>query len=195
MRPVTHSSVRRTLREITVDDVDALHAIHGSAEVTRHLSFESRTRDQVGVIVARAVVAATVRPRSEYALAVTGRADGRLIGFARLATEPQRAATVGFALHPGHWGRGYGTDVVRALLVLGFDGLGTHRVWAARSPTTRRRARSCSAWAWRRRTASATTCKYAAPGATRSSTPCWNTSTERAGTPSPGDRSRPAGRR
>lgn len=32
------------------------------------------------------------------------------------------------------WGVGYGTETVRALLGLGFEELGLHRVWAARSP-------------------------------------------------------------
>jgi len=126
MYPVERSSARLGLRELTPDDVDAVHAIYGSAEATEHLSFEPRTRDQVKKIVARSIDAATATPRTEYALAVIKRDTAELIGFGRLATDPhqQRGATMGFALRPDVWGRGYGVETVRLLLSVGFDDLG-----------------------------------------------------------------------
>lgn len=61
---------------------------------------------------------------------------GGLIGFARLALDPhqQQGATIGFALRPDAWGVGYGVETVRLLLEVGFDELGLHRIWGARSP-------------------------------------------------------------
>ncbi|WP_049567646.1 GNAT family N-acetyltransferase [Streptomyces sp. SBT349] len=134
MHPVSYTSERLVLRELTVDDVDAVHAIYGSQQATAHLSFEPRSRDQVGHIVARSMVAAVAAPRSEFALAACERERGRLVGYVRLALEGQQAATIGFALHPDVWGIGYGTELVRALLGFGFDSLKLHRIWAARSP-------------------------------------------------------------
>ncbi|MFD7581618.1 GNAT family N-acetyltransferase [Kitasatospora sp. NPDC059817] len=81
-------------------------------------------------------------PRTEYGLAVTHLGEHRLIGYARLATEPQQAATVGFALHPAEWGKGLGTATVHLLCALGFDVLGMHRIWAARSPLNEASART-----------------------------------------------------
>ncbi|WP_367038857.1 hypothetical protein [Streptomyces sp. Je 1-332] len=49
--------------------MDAVHAIYGSAEATEHLSFEPRSRDQVGQIVSRSIAAASKSPRDEHALA------------------------------------------------------------------------------------------------------------------------------
>ncbi|MGV9878435.1 GNAT family N-acetyltransferase [Streptomyces sp. NPDC003006] len=136
MYPVEHTSARLLLREIGIDDVDAVHAIYGSAEATQHLSFEPRTRDQVGQIIARSMVSATAEPRDEYCLAIDERNSGGLIGYARLALDPHqpKAATMGFALRPSAWGIGYGTETVRAVLALAFNTLGLHRVWAARAP-------------------------------------------------------------
>ncbi|UCM87648.1 GNAT family N-acetyltransferase [Streptomyces marincola] len=136
MRPVSRTSERLLLRELTVDDVDDVHAIYGDATATEHLSFEPRSRDQVAHIVARSMVSAFATPREEYALAVCERAGARLVGYARLAMDPhgQRAATIGFALRPDVWGAGYGTELVRALVALGFEDLGLHRLWAARAP-------------------------------------------------------------
>lgn len=135
MYPVSHTSQRLFLREIAIDDVHAVHAIYGSPEATKHLSFEPRTREQVGRIIARSIVSATVEPRVEYCLAMCERDGEELIGYARLALEGgERAGTIGFALHRAAWGVGYGTETVRALLALGFNDLGLHRVWAARAP-------------------------------------------------------------
>jgi hypothetical protein len=44
MYPVTRSSARLDLRELAIEDVDAVLAIYGSPEATEHLSFEPRTR-------------------------------------------------------------------------------------------------------------------------------------------------------
>jgi ribosomal-protein-alanine N-acetyltransferase len=134
MYPVSLTSARLCLRELTTDDVDAVHAVYGNPKATQHLSFEPRTREQVQRIVARSVVSAAEAQRQEYALGVCERDSGELIGFARLATEPQQAATIGFALRPDNWGKGMGTETVTALLTLGFDQLDLHRIWAARAP-------------------------------------------------------------
>lgn len=136
MYPVTRHDARLGLREFTMDDVEAVLAVYGSAEVTEHLSFTPRSRDDVSGIVARSMASATASPREEYALAVVERDGGEPIGFARLAIDPhqQRAATIGFALRPDAWGVGYGKETVRLLLALAFADLDLHRVWAARAP-------------------------------------------------------------
>lgn len=147
MYPVKRSNALLDLRELTIDDVGEVLAIYGSVEATEHLSFEPRTRDQVEQIVARSIAAATATPRTEYALAVVERSTAELIGFGRLATDPhqQRGATMGFALRPEAWGVGYGVETVRLLLSLGFDDLGLHRIWGARSPLNEASARTMAA--------------------------------------------------
>lgn len=147
MYPVTRSGPRIGLRELTMEDVDEVLAVYGSPETTEHLSFEPRTRDQVSQIVARSIASATEEPRTEYALAAIERDTGRLVGFGRIAMDPhqQRAATFGFALRPDAWGVGYGLETVRLLLGLGFDDLGLHRVWGARSPLNEASAKTMTA--------------------------------------------------
>ncbi|WP_329382686.1 GNAT family N-acetyltransferase [Streptomyces sp. NBC_01351] len=144
MHPVARRRSRLALRELGPADVDAVHAVHGSAEATRHLSFEPRTREQCAGIVARSIASAGAAPREEYAPAVTEGGEGPMIGFARLALDPHqhRAATMGFALRPDAWGVGHGTETVRLLLDLAFDDLDLHRVWAARAPENEASART-----------------------------------------------------
>jgi RimJ/RimL family protein N-acetyltransferase len=147
MYPVKRSSQRLDLRELSVEDVDAMFAIYGSIEATTHLSFEPRSHAEVGTIVARSMASATVTPRTEYALAVIERDSTELIGFGRVATDPhqQRGATCGFALRPDAWGVGYGLETVRLLLALGFENLDLHRIWGARSPINEASAKTMTA--------------------------------------------------
>ncbi|MGC5002630.1 GNAT family N-acetyltransferase [Streptomyces sp. DT203] len=147
MYPVNRSGPRLNLRELTLEDVDAVHAVYGSPEATEQLSFEPRTREQVSHIVARSIASATTNPRTEYALAVIARDTSELIGYGRLAIDPhqQRAATIGFALRPDAWGVGCGLETLRLLLSVGFDDLGFHRIWGARSPLNEASAKTMTA--------------------------------------------------
>ncbi|MFE0578120.1 GNAT family N-acetyltransferase [Streptomyces sp. NPDC058874] len=142
MTPVHLTGPNLALREVEPEDTDAILAIYGDPEATRYLSFEPRTPEQVQAIVDRSIASATDTPRTEYCLAITRRGEHRLIGYARLATEPQQAATIGFALHPAEWGKGLGTETVHLLCALGFRTLGLHRIWAARSPLNEASART-----------------------------------------------------
>ncbi|MEV7012652.1 GNAT family protein [Streptosporangium sp. NPDC051022] len=136
MRHVEISGTRLRLREVTVDDVDALHAVYGDSTATEHLPFDPRTREEVEGIVAEAIRAAETEPRRLYVLAVVDLEEQRTIGVARLHIEADHphSAEIGMGLRPDHWGRGIGTDLVRLILVLGFRHLRLHRVWGARSP-------------------------------------------------------------
>ncbi|MEU6451276.1 GNAT family protein [Streptomyces sp. NPDC046979] len=147
MYPVARSSARLVLRETDIGDVSGVHAIYGDAEATAHMSFEPRTRDQVGQIVAGWIASATAEPRTEYGLVVVERDTQHLVGVGRLAIDPhqQRAATMGFALRPDAWGVGYGLETVHLLLAATFLDLDLHRVWGARSPLNGASARTMTA--------------------------------------------------
>lgn len=134
MNQVSIVGPQLSLRELREDDTDALLAVYGSEQATEHLSFEPRTREQVETIVADTIRHASAEPRTVYGLAITLSDSPGLVGYARLAVEAHRAGQIGFALSPEHWGRGYGAETVRLLLLLGFRDLGLHRIWGARSP-------------------------------------------------------------
>ncbi|NGO49185.1 GNAT family N-acetyltransferase [Streptomyces ureilyticus] len=147
MYPARRSGPRLGLRELAAEDVDAVLAVYSSPEATEHLSIDPPTREQVAQVVSQSIASATVTPRTEYQLAVVERNTDKLIGSGRLATDPhqQRGATMGFALHPDAWGVGYGLETVRLLLGLGFEDLGLHRIWGARSPLNEASAKTMAA--------------------------------------------------
>ncbi|MGQ0838197.1 GNAT family N-acetyltransferase [Actinokineospora sp.] len=125
---------RTRLREFRVDDLDASLSVVGDDRVTRFLSFDSLSREIQAERLAGAIQRASLNPRTEFYLAVTGRADDQLIGFVRLGLGGVRAAKLGYAIAADHWGHGYATDAARTLIEFGFGELGLHRISAAIGP-------------------------------------------------------------
>jgi len=60
------------------------------------------------------------------------RAEGRLIGACSLAvgSGEHQEGWIGYCLRRQAWGQGYATEAARALLGLGFEHLGLHRIFA-----------------------------------------------------------------
>ena len=98
---------------------DAL-TVTGDDRVTRWLSFDSSDRASTQSMIANAVKAAQVQPRTEHYLAISLPSEPhRVIGFARLALGGVKAAKLGYAAHADHQGHGYATDATRTLIDYG----------------------------------------------------------------------------
>ncbi len=145
MYPVKLVAETVLLRELSTDDIGDLYKVYGDGDATRHLSFEPRSIQQVEGIVKSAIASAANDERSEYMLALANITDDELIGAARLAIGEYQSAQIGFALRPDQWGRGKGIETVRLLERLGFNELGLHRIWGARSPSNEASARTMRA--------------------------------------------------
>lgn len=117
-----------------VDDVAAVHAYQSLPEVCRYVPFEPRTRAEVAERLATPEkVRSTLAEAGETLYLVVVRRDtGELIGDVILhwQSAEHRCGEVGYVLHPDHAGQGYATEAARAVLGLGFDELGLHRVIA-----------------------------------------------------------------
>jgi RimJ/RimL family protein N-acetyltransferase len=120
---------RLLLRPLQADDTEALYAYRSRADVCRFLLHEPQSRDQVA--------ARATNSRSELtdegqvlSLAVIERATDTLIGDVVLIwrSREHRGGEIGYVLNPAHAGNGYATEAGAALLRLGFDELGLHRI-------------------------------------------------------------------
>ncbi|WP_232376395.1 GNAT family N-acetyltransferase [Amycolatopsis aidingensis] len=132
--PLDIEGERVRLREFAGTDAEALYGIIGDPRVAALLSFDAHTRAEVRELLDGIVERAGRRPRPDYTLAITSRADGQLVGFALLIPTGTSAAKLGYAVAYQHRGKGYTTDAIRALLNLGFGSLGLHRISASLGP-------------------------------------------------------------
>ncbi len=139
MTPLDGGKVR--LRDFSENDLDDVAAIIGDDRVTHWLAFDSRSRDGAASMIAAAMDAARIVPRTEFYLASADSSTDRVIGFGRLALGGIRSAKLGYAIHADHWGQGYATATARTLVEFGFGELGLHRITAAVGPENQRSAR------------------------------------------------------
>jgi RimJ/RimL family protein N-acetyltransferase len=124
---------RLLLRPLTFGDVDALLAYRSRPDVCRYLPFEPMDRQ---VIVDRlgeqwAVTALTDEGQS-LTLGVELVETGELVGDVILFWHSRlhRGGELGYVFNPHFAGRGYATEAANAVLRLGFDDLGLHRIIA-----------------------------------------------------------------
>ena len=61
---------------------------------------------------------------------MTRREDGVLVGDVMFIwqSEEDRCGEIGYVIDPAHAGRGYATEAARAMLAMGFEQLGMHRM-------------------------------------------------------------------
>lgn len=124
---------RLLLRPITADDAAAMHAYKSDEESVRYVPYGPLERADVEERIAT-TWSNTVFAREGDAvcLAVEDRASGALSGDVVLfwRSERDRTGEIGYIFDPRFAGRGYAAEAVGALLELGFERLGLHRIAA-----------------------------------------------------------------
>jgi RimJ/RimL family protein N-acetyltransferase len=122
---------RLLLRPFAPGDLDALAAIHGDERVVRYLYWDVRDRATLaGVLEEKARRTRLEREDDALNLAAVLPGTGALVADLTLiwTSEEHHQGEVGYILHPAHEGCGYATEGARAMLALGFEGLGLHRI-------------------------------------------------------------------
>ncbi|GAA3664983.1 GNAT family protein [Nonomuraea antimicrobica] len=122
---------RLHLRPYTHDDLDAVNAYESLPDVTRYLYWDTRDRDTSRTFLDKKTTRTAITEEGDAIdLAVTLATTGRLIGNCLLiwTNRENRQGEIGYILHPDHHGHGYATEAARAMLALGFTGLGLHRI-------------------------------------------------------------------
>jgi RimJ/RimL family protein N-acetyltransferase len=113
--------------------VDAVFAYRQLPEVARYLLDEPLSRDAVTQAVqARIGQGDFAGEGSKIFLAVELEDTGRLVGEMSLLLRDRasRQGEIGYIVHPEVQGRGLATEAAGALLGLGFERLGLHRIYA-----------------------------------------------------------------
>ena len=122
---------RLLLRPFAPDDLDGLVAIHADPDVVRYLYWDVRDRDELrGVLQDKAARSLLAKEGDALNLAAVVAETGELAGDVTLfwRSAEHRAGEVGYIFNLAFGGRGYATEAARAMLRLGFEGLGLHRI-------------------------------------------------------------------
>jgi RimJ/RimL family protein N-acetyltransferase len=130
-------TARLALRPFRPDDLEAVLDLESRADVVRYLMWEPMDRAAAEKLVQRRQAQTTIDGEgSAIVIAATVPPEDRVIGefMLRLSSEAHRQGEIGWTLHPDVQGRGLATEGAEALLRLGFDALGLHRIIADADP-------------------------------------------------------------
>jgi RimJ/RimL family protein N-acetyltransferase len=125
---------RLDLRPHRMEDLDDLLAFHSDPEVVRYVPWPVRNREQVrAALEVKLTQDALTEPGQWLVLAIELRETSTVIGEVLLKWDSQinRQGELGYALHAGYQGRGLAAEAARAMLRLGFEDLGLHRIQAS----------------------------------------------------------------
>lgn len=124
---------RLLLRPLTVDDVEALLAYRSRPDVCRYVPFHPMDRHVINERLATQWATTELTDEGQALtlgaeLAATGELVGDVVLFWH--SRQHRGGEIGYVLNPDFAGHGYATEAAHALLRLGFDDLGLHRIVA-----------------------------------------------------------------
>ncbi len=127
---------RLLLRDFTVEDVDAVHTLEAEPALHQYRGGGQPTEEETRAFLQRTQDWLTLDPRPVYALAITLRAEGSLIGVVSLTITSRELgqAELGYRLSSHSWGQGYATEAAQALIAFGFATLQLHRIYALCHP-------------------------------------------------------------
>ena len=123
---------RLVLRDFTMEDTPAVHRYGSDPDVVRYMPWGPNTWTDTQEFVRRKLDDQRADPRRRFDLAVTLASSGELIGACGLSiiSTERRQGAIGYVYRRDVWGRGYATEAARALVALGFDRLGMHRIFS-----------------------------------------------------------------
>ena len=124
---------RLSLRPLTAADTGALLAYRSRPDVCRYVPFEPMTEQDIAKRIAETWARTELTDEGQaLLLGAEVTSTGELIGDVMLFWHSRRDAggELGYVLNPDYGGQGYATEAARAVLRLGFDGLGLHRIVA-----------------------------------------------------------------
>ena len=133
--PPIESTLRLALREFDRNDVDDIHALDSDPLVMRFIGDGSvSTREDAHAAIER-TLARYIDTPGLGVWRVARRDDGVFIGWVSLkhaGASPD--IEIGYRLRPVAWGQGFATELARAMLVRGFDGLRLDRIIGVTHP-------------------------------------------------------------
>lgn len=120
---------RLILRTFTPQDFDAVHSYASVPENSIYMEWGPNTQEQTRAFIQMAILKAEENPCTNHQYAAVLKETGRLIGACDLNISGN-TAEIGWILHLDFWKQGFGPEMGRAVLALGFDELHLRRITA-----------------------------------------------------------------
>lgn len=127
------ASARLLFEEITLDDLEQLHHLHSLPEVDEFGTFGiPESIDVTKERLLQMINAHSGDPRKSYNWKIAVKNGSGFIGMAGifLSLDKFKLGEIYYELDPEFWGKGFGTEIAKALIAKGFDAFGLHKIEA-----------------------------------------------------------------
>ncbi len=123
---------RLLIREVLASDADDFLRYWQRDDYRLHVPIEPPTADSIAAKVNGWIQSQNQNPRTVYHLVVTDKRSNQMVGDSLLYIRSihSRQGEIGWGVVSSHTGQGFATEIGLAMLRLGFDTLGLHRVFA-----------------------------------------------------------------
>jgi [ribosomal protein S5]-alanine N-acetyltransferase len=123
---------RLLMRDFVEADWQAVFAYQSAPLYLRYNSWTHRTESDICKFIQMFIGEQKEQPRTKFQLAIILKEENQLIGNCgiRINDLEMREANIGYELNTQYWGQGYATEAAQAVVKLGFEELGMHRIWS-----------------------------------------------------------------
>jgi ribosomal-protein-alanine N-acetyltransferase len=126
-------SERLELHEITWNDTENIHSLHSIPAVDEYNTLGiPQNIEETKSFMAPLIADQTCSQRKKYCWIIYQKIRKKFIGLAgmNLSADRFQSGEIYYKLLPKHWGKGYATEVAKALIIFGFTQLNLHRIIA-----------------------------------------------------------------
>lgn len=126
---------RLSMRPFNKDDLDIIMSLYSNEEIMRYMPGEVMNEEKAQVHLNNIIRGWEEKPQVNFEMAVIKKSNGEKIGRSRIHLDAEAdTAMIGWLLLKEDWGKGYATEMTRALIDYCVDGLKVHRVCALCHP-------------------------------------------------------------
>ena len=126
----TLETERLILRKFAPSDLAAVQSYTSCPDTVAYMIWGPNTEDDTRNFINMAIRNAEQEPCKDYQYAAVLKDTGALVGACNLFVHDEDKAEIGWILHRDYWNKGYGFEMGKRLLELGFDTLNLHRIIA-----------------------------------------------------------------
>lgn len=132
----TIETERLIIRELTELDIKKVHEYASDPEVAKYVPWGPNTLKETEEFVKECIEYQNQKDRVDFELAVIAKSDGNLIGVCGLhiSDKENREGWIGYCMNKLYWNKGFGTEIGKILLDIGFNKLKLHRIYATCHP-------------------------------------------------------------
>lgn len=126
---------RTILRPFNKNDFDIIFGLYANDKIMMYMPNDIMTEEQAQNHLNQIVNDWQAKNQTNFEMAIIDKKTNKKIGRTRISLDlDSQTAMIGWLLLESYWGKGYATEITRALLTYSFDVLNVHRVSALCHP-------------------------------------------------------------